>query len=75
MFVPLSPEQEAQLARIASERGRRDAGELAQEVIAIYLQHEKDFADGVEQGLASLDRGEFLTDPQVQERVDRLFQS
>ena len=75
MEVHISPEQEALLARLALDKGRRDADELAQEVLGSYLKHEKEFIEGAKKGFASLDRGEYLEDEEVVERIERLFQS
>jgi predicted transcriptional regulator len=68
MQVILSPEQEAQLVRIASRTGR-DAGSLAQEAITHLLEHEERFIQAVEKGLASLDRGESISHEEVGERL------
>jgi len=39
MKVDLTPQQEAELARLAETKGR-GASELAQEVLGYYLEHE-----------------------------------
>lgn len=74
MEVPLSPEQEAQLQRIAARTGRNTES-LAQEAIGHLLEHEERFIEAVEQGLASLDRGEFISHQEVKRRVESLLQS
>ncbi len=74
MEVALSPEQEAQLQRIASRTGR-NAEALAQEAIGHLLEHEECFVEAVEQGLASLDRGEFISHQEVKRRIEGLLQS
>jgi predicted transcriptional regulator len=71
--VHLTPEQQHQLAELASHRGR-DAGTLAQEAISRYLAEEARFIEAVELGEAALKRGEHLTHEQVGKRIDRLFQ-
>jgi predicted transcriptional regulator len=48
---------------------------LAREVLGSYLKHEKELIDGAKKGFASLDRGEYLEDEEVVERIERLFQS
>ena len=68
------PEQQQQLAELASQRGR-DADALAQEAISRYLAEEARFVEAVKLGEAALDRGEYLTHEQVGERIDRLFRS
>ena len=73
MEVHLTPEQQQQLAELASQRGR-DADTLAQEAISRYLAEEARF-EAVQLGEAALDRGEYLTHEQLGERLDRLFRS
>jgi len=74
MEVTLSPEQEAQLQRIARRTGRNTEA-LAQEAIGHLLEHEERFIDAVEKGLASLDRGEFVSHQEVERRIEGLLQS
>lgn len=74
MEVRLTPEQQQQLAELASQRGR-DPDALAQEAIIRFLAEEARFVDAVKLGEASLDRGQYLTHEQVGERIDRLFRS
>ena len=68
MQVTLSPDQEAQLVRIASRTGR-DASSLAREAINHLLAHEERFIQAVEKGLASLDRGESISHAEVGQRL------
>ena len=65
MEVRLTPEQQQQLAELASQRGR-DADALAQEAISRYLAEEARFVEAVKLGEAALDRGEYLTHEQVE---------
>jgi predicted transcriptional regulator len=74
MEVSLSPEQEAQLQRIASRTGK-DAESLAQEAINHLLEHEERFIEAVEKGPASLDGGEFVSHQEVKRRIESLLQS
>ena len=74
MEVTLSPEQEAQLQRIARRTGRNTQA-LAQEAIGHLLEHEERFIEAVEKGLASLDRGEFIRHQEVKGRIERLLES
>jgi len=74
MEVTLSPEQEAQLLRIASRTGR-NAEALAQEAIGHLLKHEERFIEAVEKGLDSLDRGEFASHQEVKRRIESLLKS
>jgi predicted transcriptional regulator len=74
MEVHLTPEQEAELSKLATRRGRK-ANELAGEVIGFYLEHEARFIEAVKRGLDSLDRGEQVSHEEVGSRIDRLFPS
>jgi predicted transcriptional regulator len=74
MEVHLTPEQEAELSKLATPKGR-NANELAQEVIGFYLEHEARFIVAVKRGLESLDRGEYVSHEEVGARIDRLFPS
>jgi len=72
MEVQLTPEQEAELTKLATRKGRK-AKELAQEVLGLYLEHEAEFVEAVKRGLESLDRGEYVSHEEVAARIDRLF--
>jgi predicted transcriptional regulator len=74
MEVHLTPEQEAELDKLATRKGR-NANELAQEVIGFYLEHEARFIEAVKRGLESLDRGEYVSHEEVGARINRLFPS
>jgi predicted transcriptional regulator len=74
MEVQLTPEQEAELSKLATRKGR-NANQLAQEVIGFYLEHEARFIEAVKRGLESLDRGEYVSHEEVGARIDRLFPS
>jgi predicted transcriptional regulator len=73
MHVHLTPEQEARVAELAAREGR-SADELVQEAIARYFEDDARFVAAVMKGLASLDRGEYLTHEEVGTRIDRLFE-
>ena len=74
MEVQLTPEEHAQLVQIAQRMGR-NAEEVVREAINSFLQHEIDFVEAVEKGLASLDRGEHITHEKMGARIEKLFQS
>jgi predicted transcriptional regulator len=74
MEVHLTPEQEAELSKLATRKGR-NANELAEEVIGFYLEHEARFIEAVKRGLESLDRGEYVSHEEVGARINRLFPS
>ena len=72
MEVPLSPDVQAKLARIAAESGRDPEG-LAREAIERFVDYDEWFINEVEKGLAQFDRGEVLTHEEVGARIERLL--
>ena len=70
MEIFLTPECEAELKRIASQQGR-PAQQVVQELVTTYLDHEDWFREEVGKGLASLDRGEFVSHDEVGKRMER----
>jgi len=46
-----------------------------QEALARYLEDDAHFVAAVVKGLASLDRGEFITHAEIGRQVDRLLES
>ena len=59
MEVQFTPEQQAQLAQIASRAGTAPE-RLVTNVVARYLDEEARFLAAVEKGLTAADRGEFI---------------
>jgi predicted transcriptional regulator len=74
MEVPLTPDTEKKLARIAAERGR-DTQALAQEAIERFVDYDEWFTRQVQDGLDQLDAGQFVTHDQVGARIDKIFRS
>ena len=74
MDVRLTPEQEARLAEFAARDGRSPE-DLVQEAISRYFEDDAQFIEAVKEGLASLDRGDYVTHEEVSRRIERLFQS
>ncbi len=72
MEVPLNPDVQAKLARIAAERGR-DAEGLAREAIERYVDYDEWFINEVEKGLAQIARGAELTHEEVGARIEKLI--
>jgi predicted transcriptional regulator len=72
MQVQLTAEEETRLAELAA-RGGRTTGDLVQEVVKRYIEDDAKFIAAVIKGLASLDRGEFISHEEVGKRIDRLF--
>jgi len=71
MEVHLSPEKEAQLAKLATEQGR-DVEALAQQVISDYLKQEARFIEAVKAGEAAFEQGKYLTHEEMGARIEQL---
>jgi predicted transcriptional regulator len=74
MEISLTPEVEARLARIASEEGK-GAGQVVQELVANYLEHDERFRREVRKGLASLDASRFVPHEEVRREMERILNS
>lgn len=74
MEVPLSPETQEKLKRIAAEQGR-DTQSLAQEAIERFVDYDGWFTHQVQEGLDQLDNGLFLTHGEVGARIDKMLRS
>jgi predicted transcriptional regulator len=70
MEVPLSPDVQSKLARLAAERGR-DPEALAREAIERFVDYDEWFVKEVEKGLAQIVRGEVLTHEEVGARLEK----
>ena len=66
----LSPDLEAKLARIATQRGC-DAEDVARDAIERVVNYDEWFIGEVEKGLAQIERGEVLTHEAVGARLDK----
>jgi predicted transcriptional regulator len=74
MEVPFTPEQEAELSRIASYNGT-PAEQLVKQAALRLVEEEARFRAGVRRGLDQADRGEFLDHEEVKAHIQRLLQS
>ena len=72
MEVPLHPDVQSKLTRLATERGR-DAVALAREAIERFIDYDEWFVNEVEKGLTQIARGELLTHDEVGTRLERLL--
>ncbi len=70
MQVQLTAEEETRLAELAA-RDRPTTGDLVQEAVKRYIEDDAKFVAAVIEGLASLDRGEFISHEEVGRRIDR----
>lgn len=74
MEVRLTPEQQAQLAQIASRLGTPPES-LVSSVVARYLSEDARFLAAVEEGIAAADRGEFIEEHEMDARLEAMFKS
>ena len=72
MEVHLTPEQQAQLAQIATKAGTIPE-RLATKVVARYLDEEARFLAAVEKGIAAAERGEFIEEEEMDARLEAMF--
>jgi predicted transcriptional regulator len=74
MEVPLTAEQEAQIAQIASASGTQPE-RLAQNVLSHYLEVEARFRDAVFEGIAQADRDELIDEAEMARRLEQMLHS
>jgi predicted transcriptional regulator len=74
MEVHFTPEQQAQLAQIATQAGTVPE-RLVKSVVARYLDEENRFLAAVEKGLAAADAGEFIEEEQMDARLEAMFKA
>ena len=72
MEVHLTPEQQAQLAQIATKAGTAPE-RLVTNVVARYLDEEAHFLAAVEKGIAAAERGEFIGEEEMDARLEGMF--
>jgi predicted transcriptional regulator len=72
MEVKITPDLEAKLARLATERGR-DTQALVQEAIEKLVDYDEWFLREVEDGLAAADRGELIDHEDVGKLINRRY--
>ncbi len=74
MEVNFTPEQQAQLVRIAAQAGIAPE-RLVTNVFARYLHDEARFLAAVDKGLAAADRGEFIEEDEMDARLEAMFKT
>jgi predicted transcriptional regulator len=74
MEIHFNPDLEDRLNRIASESGRQ-VGQIVEELVKTYVDHDQWFRQEVRKGLAQLDRGEFIENDEVMARIEQMFRS
>ena len=72
MEVHFTPEQEAQLSRIASKDGT-DAVRLVKEAALRLIAEDARFRAAVQQGIAEADRGEFIEEEEMDARFEKML--
>jgi predicted transcriptional regulator len=72
MEVHFTPEQQAQLAQIATQAGTAPE-RLVINVVARYLDEEARFLAAVEKGIAAADQGEFIEEEEMDARIEAMF--
>ena len=73
MEIPLSPEQEAQLKRLAEHLGK-DPGKMVIDAALRVLDEDDRFLAAVRKGIEQADRGEFIDEAEMDARVERMLQ-
>jgi predicted transcriptional regulator len=74
MEVHFTPEQEAQLAQIASSAGT-DAQRLVKEAALRLLEEDIRFRAAIREGIAEADRGEFIEEQEMDARLEQMLRS
>jgi predicted transcriptional regulator len=74
MEVHFTPEQEAQLAQIAINAGT-DAKRLVKDAALHLLEEDARFRAAVREGIAKADRGEFIKEAEMNERLEQMLRS
>ena len=72
MEVHFTPEQQAQLAHIATKAGTVPE-RLVTNVVTRYLDEEARFLAAVEKGIAAAERGEFIEEEEMDARLEAMF--
>jgi predicted transcriptional regulator len=73
MEVHFTPEQEAQLSRIATERGA-DGEQLVKDAALRLVEEDIHFRAAVRRGIEQADRGELMSHSDAKARIERLLQ-
>ena len=74
MEVHFTPEQESQLSEIASKAGT-DAEHLVKKAALRLLERDERFRAAVRKGLEQAERGDFVDEPEMEARIERMIQA
>ena len=72
MEVQFTPEQEAQLAQIATQEGTH-AERLVKDAALRLLEADARFRAAVREGIAQADRGEFVEESEMDARLEQML--
>jgi predicted transcriptional regulator len=72
MDVQFSPELATKLPELATQQGRKPS-DVVEEAVARYLDEEDRLFAALERGERALERGDFLTQEQMADRIQRLL--
>jgi len=72
MDVPLNPDLQAKLSRLAAEQGRASES-LVVEAVERMVNYEEWFLREVNKGLAAAERGEFVDHADVRKMIDERY--
>ena len=72
MEVHFSPEQQAQIAEIATKAGT-DSERVVANLVARYLNEEARFLAAVQNGITAAERGEFIEEEEMDARLEAMF--
>ena len=74
MEVHFTPEQQAQIAQVATKAGTVPE-RLVTNVVVRYLAEEARFLAAVEKGLGAAERGEFIEEEEMDARLEAMFKA
>ena len=74
MEIHFTPEKEARLQQLAARSGR-DPSQIVEEAVDRFLDEDVRFRAAVQKGLASLDRGDFIDEEEMNARLERMLNS
>jgi predicted transcriptional regulator len=72
MDVPLNPDLQAKLSRLATQQGRASEA-LVVEAVERLVNYDEWFLREVDKGLAAADRGEFVEHSDVRKMIDERY--
>ena len=72
MEITLRPELQERLDQIASQSGRT-AGQIVQQLVEEFLDHDQWFREEVQKGLKELDEGEFILHDDLAAQIKKIF--